>query len=293
MGRREKKEKKNQEDQMEFEENQKSDKPKKGGIGRVISSLILVIALAVICYSGYQLYMIFKGYHDGRSEYEKIREIATDDGDDTDDTDDATAADESTDNADDGFTVDFNALKAINSDVIGWIRFAPQPETINYPIVKGTDNSEYLHRTFSANENTLGAIFLNYENASDFSDRNSIIYGHRMNDGSMFAHLQDYDTKSFWEANPYFYIYTVDGRKLTYHVVMAGEVSDESSMYQFQFPDDAAYLNFLNAAKSMAFYDTGIQLTTQQRVVTLSTCTRAGDSNRIVVMGVLEKEEKK
>lgn len=288
MGRREKK--KNQEDREEFKENQGSDKSKKGGIGRVVSSIILVVALAVIAYSGYQLFMIFKGYHDGRSEYEKIRDIATeeDDGEDTKD-----AADSGDENSDDGFSVDFNALKAINSDVIGWIRFAPQPETINYPIVKGTDNSEYLHRTFSANENTLGAIFLNYENASDFTDRNSIIYGHRMNDGSMFAHLQDYDTKSFWESNPYFYIYTVDGRKLTYHVVMAGEVSDESSMYQFQFPDDAAYLNFLNAAKSMAFYDTGIQVTTQQKVVTLSTCTRAGDSNRIVVMGVLEKEEKK
>lgn len=263
---------------------------KKDGVGRVISSIILLIALAVICYSGYQLYKIFKGYHDGRSEYEKIREIATDDGDDTDDAD---TADDANKDADDGFTVDFNALKAINSDVIGWIRFTPQPETINYPIVKGTDNSEYLHRTFSANENTLGAIFLNYENASDFSDRNSIIYGHRMNDGSMFAHLQDYDSKDFWQANPYFYIYTVDGRKLTYHIVMAGEVADDSSMYQFRFPDDAAYLNFLNAAKSMAYYDTGIQINTGQKVVTLSTCTRAGDSNRIVVMGVLEKEEKK
>lgn len=289
MGRREKK--KNQEDREEFKENQGSDKSKKGGIGRVVSSIILVIALAVIAYSGYQLFTIFKGYHDGRSEYEKIRDIATEEDGDGEDTKDA--ADSGDENSDDGFSVDFNALKAINSDVIGWIRFAPQPETINYPIVKGTDNSEYLHRTFSANENTLGAIFLNYENASDFTDRNSIIYGHRMNDGSMFAHLQDYDTKSFWESNPYFYIYTVDGRKLTYHVVMAGEVSDESSMYQFQFPDDAAYLNFLNAAKSMAFYDTGIQVTTQQKVVTLSTCTRAGDSNRIVVMGVLEKEEKK
>ncbi len=289
MGRREKKN--NQEDREEFKENKKSDKSKKGGIGRVVSSVILVIALAVIAYSGYQLFTIFKGYHDGRSEYEKIRDIATEEDGDGEDTKDAT--DSGDENSDDGFSVDFNALKAINSDVIGWIRFAPQPETINYPIVKGTDNSEYLHRTFSANENTLGAIFLNYENASDFSDRNSIIYGHRMNDGSMFAHLQDYDTKSFWESNPYFYIYTVDGRKLTYHVVMAGEVSDESSMYQFQFPDDAAYLNFLNAAKSMAFYETGIQVTTQQKVVTLSTCTRAGDSNRIVVMGVLEKEEKK
>ncbi len=289
MGRREKK--KNQEDREEFKENQGSDKSKKGGIGRVVSSIILVIALAVIAYSGYQLFTIFKGYHDGRSEYEKIRDIATEEDGDGEDTKDA--ADSGDENSDDGFSVDFNALKAINSDVIGWIRFAPQPETINYPIVKGTDNSEYLHRTFSANENTLGAIFLNYENASDFSDRNSIIYGHRMNDGSMFAHLQDYDTKSFWEANPYFYIYTVDGRKLTYHVVMAGEVSDESSMYQFQFPDDATYLNFLNAAKSMAFYETGIQVTTQQKVVTLSTCTRAGDSNRIVVMGGLEKEEKK
>ncbi len=282
MGRRKKK------DREEFEDKQTSEKIKKGGLGRIISSIVLIIALAVICYSGYQLFTILKGYHDGRSEYEKIREIATDE----DDNDDGNDADDSkNEDADDGFTVDFEALKAINSDVIGWIRFSPQPETINYPIVKGTDNSEYLHRTFSANENTLGAIFLNYENASDFSDRNSIIYGHRMNDGSMFAHLQDYDTQSFWQSNPYFYIYTIDGRKLTYHIVMAGEVPDDSSMYQFQFPDDAAYLNFLNAAKSMAFYDTGIQMNTGQKVVTLSTCTRAGDSNRIVVMGVLEQEK--
>ena len=121
-----------------------------------------------------------------------------------------------------GFRVDFDELLAVNPDTIGWIRFSPEPAIINYPIVQGEDNEEYLHKTFSANENTLGAIFLNAGNSPDFSDRNSIVYGHRMKDGSMFRHLQDYEDQSFWESNPYFYIYTPDGREITYHDLFSG-----------------------------------------------------------------------
>ena len=57
------------------------------------------------------------------------------------------------------------------------------------PVVQGKDNEEYLHKTFSANENTLGTIFLNVDNNANFLDENSLIYGHYMNDGSMFRHL--------------------------------------------------------------------------------------------------------
>ena len=204
-------------------------KKKKAGI---ISSIILVIAVAVFCVSGFQLLKIGKGYLEGRSEYEKVRDLAVTNPEEKE-----------------GFRVDFDALLEVNPDTIGWIRFYPEPSQINYPIVQGQDNDEYLHRTFSANENTLGAIFLNVDNKADFSDRNSILYGHRMKDGSMFRHLQDYEEKSFW-----------------------------------------AYQEFLDMTKEASAYDTGVEVTTEDTIVTLSTCTSASDEHRIVVQGVKEKE---
>ena len=186
--------------------------------------------------------------------------------------------------------MDFDELLRINPDTIGWIRFYPEPSIISYPIVQGEDNEEYLHKTFSANENTLGAIFLNVDNNADFSDKNSIIYGHRMKDGSMFRHLQDYEEKSFWQENPYFYIYTLDGRMLTYHIYSVGQVEDTSDTYLTSFASDEDYQAFLDLTKQTALYDTGVEVTTEDTIVTLSTCTSASDNHRFVVRGVKEEE---
>ena len=247
-------------------------KKKKAGI---FSTIILVVALAVFCFSAFQLFKILKGYHDGRSEYDKVRKLAVE---------------EKKGDGEDQFSVNFDELMKMNPDTIGWIRFHPEPSQISYPIVKGKDNSEYLKKTFSANENTLGAIFLNVDNNADFMDKNTIIYGHRMKDGSMFRHLQDYEEKSFWESNPYFYIYTPDGREITYHIYSAGQVEDTSDTYLTSFESEEAYQSFLNMTKEASLYDTGVELNAQSAIVTLSTWTSASDNHRFVVRGVKEKE---
>ena len=247
-------------------------KKKKAGI---FSTIILVVALAVFCFSAFQLFKILKGYHDGRSEYDKVRKLAVE---------------EKKGDGEDQFSVNFDELMKMNPDTIGWIRFHPEPSQISYPIVKGKDNSEYLKKTFSANENTLGAIFLNVDNNADFMDKNTIIYGHRMKDGSMFRHLQDYEEKSFWESNPYFYIYTPDGREITYHIYSAGQVEDTSDTYLTSFESEEAYQSFLNMTKEASLYDTGVELNAQSAIVTLSTCTSASNNHRFVVRGVKEKE---
>ena len=253
-------------------------KKKKRRKNNWISNIILFMAVVIFCVSAFQLIRIAKGYMDGRSEYDKIRDVAvtTDDG----------GSEEG-----DGFTVDFDKLLEINPDTIGWIRFDPEPSVINYPVVQGEDNETYLHKTFSDNENTLGAIFLNAENGADFTDRNSIVYGHRMKDGSMFRHLQDYEEEKFWKENQYFYIYTPDGRKLSYHIYAAGVVTDSSEVYQTEFASDEEYGAFLEATKAAAQYDTGVEVGTEDKVVTLSTCTSASDEHRFVVWGVLETED--
>lgn len=258
---------------------------KKKSIGRIITNIILIIALVIFAVSAFQLGKIGKGYLSGRSEYDKVRKLAI-----TQDTGGKTADNGDDGSETDGFSVDFSKLLEINSDTIGWIRFPQEPSQISYPIVQGKNNSEYLKKTFSANDNTLGTIFMDVGNNKDFSDKNTLIYGHRMRDGSMFRHLQDYEDKSFWEKNPYFYIYTVDDRVLKYHIYSAGQVLDTSDSYQIGFESDDSYQSFLDMTKQTALYDTGVEVNTQSTVVTLSTCTSASDNHRFVVRGVKEEE---
>ena len=166
-------------------------KSRKARRKNMILNVILVAAIVGFCVSAFKLLQIGKGYKDGQSEYEKVRDVAIKNADDKE-----------------KFRVDFDELMKINKDTVGWIRFYKEPSQINYPVVQGADNDLYLHKTFSANENTLGAIFVDAAARSDFTDKNTIIYGHRMKDGSMFRKLEEYKDKDFWKENPYFYIYT-------------------------------------------------------------------------------------
>lgn len=247
-------------------------KKKKSGI---VSTIILIIAIVVFCFSSFKLYKIFSGYQKGQKEYESIKELAI----------------EKTGEDEERFKVNFEELLSINPDTVGWIRFHPKPSQISYPVVQGKDNDRYLTKTFSANDNTVGAIFVNVYNKADFNDKNTIVYGHRMNDNSMFHDLAKYEDKSFWEANPYFYIYTPDGREITYHIYSAGVVKDTSDTYVTEFGSDEAYQEFLNMTKEVSNYDTGVELKTDDAVVTLSTCTKESNEDRFVVRGVKESEK--
>ena len=248
-------------------------KSRKARRKNMILNVILVAAIVVFCVSAFKLLQIGKGYKDGQSEYEKVRDVAIKNADDKE-----------------KFRVDFDELMKINKDTVGWIRFYKEPSQINYPVVQGEDNDLYLHKTFSANENTLGAIFVDAAASSDFTDKNTIIYGHRMKDGSMFRKLEEYKDKDFWKENPYFYIYTPDGKEITYKIYSVGQVLDTSDTYLTSFAGEEDYQKFLDMTMKEADYDTGVKVTTEDTVVTLSTCTAASDEHRFVVRGVKEKE---
>lgn len=236
--------------------------------GSILSTIILIIAIIVFVFSAVQLFRIYYGYNKGETEYEELEEIAI-----------------SSDGEDDRYRVDFDALWEINPDVIGWIKF-DKPEIINYPIVQGEDNSEYLTKTFKGYENTVGSIFMNCDNNPDFSDRNTIIYGHHMNNGTMFNELERYEDEEFWKKYPCFYIYTPDGAQIKYHIYSAGIVKDTSESYIYQFADDAAFDSFLETTKAASFYDTGVEVGVDDQVVTLSTCTDDNNDDRMVIHAV-------
>ena len=262
------------------EENRKKHhrgrKKKKGG-SNIVSNIILVIAIVVFAVSAYKLYGIFSEYNKGDKEYQKIQDLVinTDKKDDT---------------KEETFSVDFEKLLEMNSDVVGWIRF-DEPSEINYPVGQGRDNEEYLKRTFEANTNKLGTLFVDVNNPGDFSGRNTFIYGHNMKNGSMFAQLLKYKDDSFYKEHPYFYIYTPDGKVRTYEIFSAGVVKDTSDSYIMDYADDAAFQTYIDYIKQQSAYPTSAEVTTASKIVSLSTCTNVRDDERFLVHGVMIKEE--
>ncbi len=262
------------------EENKKKHhrgrRKKKGG-SNIVSNIILVIAIVVFAVSAYKLYGIFSEYNKGDKEYQKIQDLVinTEKKDDT---------------KEEAFSVDFEKLLEMNSDVVGWIRF-DEPSEINYPVVQGRDNEEYLKRTFEANTNKLGTLFVDVNNPGDFSGRNTFIYGHNMKNGSMFAQLLKYKDDSFYKEHPYFYIYTPDGKVRTYEIFSAGVVKDTSDSYIMDYEDDAEFQTYIDYIKQQSAYPTSAEVTTASKIVSLSTCTNVRDDERFLVHGVMIKEE--
>jgi sortase B len=181
--------------------------------------------------------------------------------------------------------MDFTALREVNAGVLGWIMI---PGTVvSYPLLQGADNTYYLTHTWKKWTSAVGAIFMDCQNSRDLSDFNTIIYGHRMNNGSMFASLKNYKKQSYWSAHPYIYI-TDDNGSYRYDIFAAYEVSTAGKTYQIGFSGDEAKQAFLDYCLEQSVISTGITPTVHDRVVTLSTCTGNGHATRWVVQGRLK-----
>ncbi len=102
--------------------------------------------------------------------------------------------------------MDFAALEGVNSDIVAWLYGADTG--LNYPIVQAEDNDYYLYRLLDGTWNKNGTIFMDYVNRSDFSDQNTLVYGHHMKSGAMFGALVQYKKQEFYDAHPYLYLYT-------------------------------------------------------------------------------------
>ena len=180
--------------------------------------------------------------------------------------------------------MDFTALQEKNSDVFGWILI---PGTnISYPLVQGSDNSYYLTHTWRKSRNSVGAIFLECQNSRSLGDFNTIIYGHRMNNRSMFGTLHNFKSNSYWAAHPYVYITDKNG-SYRYQIFAAYEVSVYADTYRLGLSSTQGKQAFIDFCVSQSAISTGIVPMTYDRILTLSTCTQNGSDTRWVVQAVL------
>ena len=234
---------------------------------KIIRLIILAVAIVVFAVALFHIIAGENEYKKGRDEYEEIRQEA---------------------DTDEGNGIDWDALRAINPDIVAWIRFK-EPSVIDYPVVQGKDNNIYLHKSFGENYIKAGTIFVNCDNTPDFKDWNTILYGHNMNDGSMFASLKKYGDKSFYDQYPTFEIYTPDNATHTYRIFAVGTYRSSSDPAgKFQFADADDFMDLIRQIKASQAYETGIEVTPENRIVTLYTCTNVRASDRWLVFGVEE-----
>ena len=258
---------------------QKQPEQKKKRKSDVLLTIALIVAIAVFCYAAFNLYHIYTEYKKGTDEYNQIEEMAVTERD-------ADSAEVAGPNAQlkPPIEVDFDKLKSVNEDVVGWIYVDALPD-ISYPIVKGKDNQTYLHQTYEKNYNFAGTIFVDYENSGDFSDCNTLVYGHNMKNGSMFGHLKKFrEDDKLYKQDKYFWILTPE-RNYRYEIITAyttGVNSDTYTLFKGPGEEFEKYLETIKGYSEIQTDDT--DLTIKDRIVTLSTCT-GNESTRFVVQG--------
>lgn len=260
-------------------------KPKKKKTASdIILTLVLIVAICVFCYAAYNLFHIFTEYKKGTDEYNQIEQMAVTTRDpDAEDTEDET--EDTTEKLKAPIEVDFDTLRSVNDDVIGWI-YIEALDGVSYPVVKGDDNETYLHMTYEGNYNFAGTIFIDYENSADFSDCNTLVYGHNMKNDSMFGKLDEFvKNAETYAKSKYFWILTPDA-DYRYEIVSAYTTAVDSATYTLFKGPGKEFQSYLDTIRGYSAIETSVRdLTIKDKIVTLSTCT-GNSSTRFVVQGV-------
>jgi len=184
--------------------------------------------------------------------------------------------------------IDFADWQATNNEIYAWI-FIPGTR-VNYPIVQSrTSNQYYLNRDIHGNNSIAGAIFTENRNTMSFTDRNTLIYGHNMRNGTMFADTLQYTNRDYFDAHREIYIFTPD-RAYRYVVFAAYVTDDNHILVANDFSSEEGFQIYLDklAAFTVGAFDREREITTDDRIITLSTCTPRGDE-RFLTQAVLEE----
>lgn len=253
----------------------------------------MILCLLAIVFAGWKLYGIYSEYARGTEAYEDLADrytfkMETVQGTEADPEAGPGADGESRDpetEPDTWISVDFQALKEVCGDVTAWI-YCPGTK-INYPVVQGEDNEYYLHRLMNGEYNLGGTLFMDFRNSADFSDWNTVIYGHNMKNGSMFGAVPDYMEQEFYEEHPVWYLFT---EECDYRIELAGGYVTPADSDSYSFPRTAEEKAALaeKAVRSSSFRS-DVEVQAEDRLITLSTCVYDYENARYVLVGVLRE----
>ena len=227
---------------------------------RMINNILLIICIFIFCISTWKLYGYYRSYKKAKDTYSKIaKEIVKISKNER--------------------KIDFKKLKSQNQDIAGWIYI--RGTTIDYPIVQGKDNEEYLHQDFNKKKSSSGTIFLDNNCKKDFTSDNNIIYGHHMKNGTMFAQLLKFREKSFLKKHNEIMIFTPDR---TIHLkVISAYAQKAQNKIPVTFANDKQKKAYIKKIESMSEQTIKTSRINDSHIYTFVTCSYEGEDNRTYV----------
>ncbi len=227
---------------------------------RMINNILLIICIFIFCISTWKLYGYYRSYKKAKDTYSKI-------------------AKENVKISKNERKIDFKKLKSQNQDIAGWIYI--RGTTIDYPIVQGKDNEEYLHQDFNKKKSSSGTIFLDNNYKKDFTSDNNIIYGHHMKNGTMFAQLLKFREKSFLKKHNEIMIFTPDR---TIHLkVISAYAQKAQNKIPVTFANDKQKKAYIKKIESMSEQTIKTSRINDSHIYTFVTCSYEGEDNRTYV----------
>lgn len=199
----------------------------------------------------------------------------------------AAPAEQETAEEDPWAVIDLEGLRAVNSDVVGWLAI-PGTE-ISYPLIRPRDNETYLTHSWDMTATSAGAIFLDYRVDWEPRGFNTIVYGHNMRNRTMFGSLRNYRKDGYWEQHPEICLID-DGGVHYYDIFAAWEPRVTDAPFQTDVTAEEDRQKFIDTALRHSAFQTGVEPTADSEILTLSTCTGMGHATRWVVQAALREE---
>ncbi len=241
---------------------------------KIIYNILIIASFCSFIFFGYKIYSYIKDEKAQKELNNSIIESAITINDDVDLEDNESPMD-----------INFEVLKEKNKDIIAWI-YSDGTE-INYPIVQGKNNDYYLRRMLDGSYNVAGTLFIDYRSSSDFSDYNTIIFGHNMKNGTMFGTIPKYQKQEYYDEHKEIYLFTEE-KNYIIELFAGYTTSSESDIYNFPKTTKTNKKLISTAIKNSTF-KSGIEPTETDKIVTLSTCTYSFENARYVLLGILKE----
>ncbi len=221
---------------------------------KILVTFIQIVLIAVIIFSGIKIIEWIKSNKKNKDIMSEIKENVV--------------INNEMDSNNEEYKIDFAKLKQKNSDAIAWIKV--NGTYIDFPVVKGTDNSYYLTHNFDKEKNKAGWIFADYRNKFDGTDKNIIIYGHNMKNGSMFASLKDVIKEEWYnnENNKYIALIT-ENENCKYQVFSVYQTETEEYYLQTNISN---FKEFVEKIKGRSKKNFNVDIKETDSILTLSTC---------------------
>ena len=176
--------------------------------------------------------------------------------------------------------VDFAELRKVNKDIIAWIMV--DGTNVNYPVVKTDDNDYYLNHDIVKNMKASGWIFMDYRNETDLSNQNTIFYGHNLLNKTAFGSLANVFTDKWFKKSNHYVVVRTPDTKLVYQVFSCYYIDPEVYYLQNVFYDMKYYKEFLDTIKGRSIYDFGLDVSAEDKIITLSTCTDDNKGRKVI-----------